>query len=1048
MKKTLKWIGISLISLLVLLFLLPFIISTFFKEDIKRALDKEMKKNIDAQVVIDINKLDLSLFRNFPNVTVSLDEFGVVGNEPFQGDTLLFADHFRLTLDLMSVLSGGQMELKTVIIEKPTIHAKILPDGKANWDIYIGETTEEENPDSASIKLDIDHWEINKGKLVYEDQSTDMYAEVSGLQHSGSGVIDEKYILETMTEIEALSFSMDGVPYLSEHYLESELNATIDLKKMNFHFDENFLKLNNFQFNFDGDVTLIDSTTTAMDVTFGTKETDFKEVLSLVPAIYLSEEFEKLKTSGSFSFGGFVKGDLSDITIPKFDVALKINDGFFQYPDLPAAVSDVLVDLEIKNTEGVVDYTKIDLNQLHLMLADNPVDAVFHLEDLVDMNFDAMMKAKFKLQDIASFYPIEDVNMKGLFETNLNAHGKIDTTFEKLPTVNGFFNLTNGYVKSGDYPALEEIVLKSNVFSDGNMSTSKAKVDALNFTLDGDRFESKMIFENFDDIRYNIQANGKIDIEKMLNIAPIEDMTIKGIITIKDFQTKGKQSDVMNENFLALDSRGKGEVKDFYYNDVDKIMLEGFRIESATFEFDPKQIKVSEFKGKLSKSDLSADGNIGNYMGYLFSETDTIINGYFNLHSNKFDIDEWMVEEESATLDTSAEELELVPIPQNINFKVDAIATEIMYDGVAIKNASGNMKIYEGICEVSNVKCEMLGGKVNAESGSYNTKDLTHPSVSYKMNIQNMEIKQAYAYFNTFKKYAPAAEKMNGSFSGRMNLFTELKNDYMPKYPTLDADGVFTLKGATFKADETKIVKAITQQSKFNIGELNLSDKSISFTIVDGKLKVKPFSISKGSSNLLFDLSKGIDGSILHNIKMELPAKLVPALTKLTGSDKVNLGFLVTGTEADPKVKMDGGKAITDNVKDVVDKKKQEQIDKIMAEANARAEKIRKEGKAAGDNIRKEAKTQADRVRQETNTAAENLRKEGYAQAEKLKFDPLIKKAKKETDDKVEKLKKEGESKAREIENKADQKAQQLENEADNQANNIIKQAENKTANL
>ena len=84
MKKILKISGIVLLVLLVLLFTLPFL----FKDKIKAKLDSEIAKSINAKVYYDTDKFSLSIFRNFPNLTLSLGNFGMVGKaDGFAGDT-------------------------------------------------------------------------------------------------------------------------------------------------------------------------------------------------------------------------------------------------------------------------------------------------------------------------------------------------------------------------------------------------------------------------------------------------------------------------------------------------------------------------------------------------------------------------------------------------------------------------------------------------------------------------------------------------------------------------------------------------------------------------------------------------------------------------------------------------------------------------------------------------------------------------------------------------------------------------------------------------
>src|ERR1043165_7511205 len=68
MKKALKITGITLLTLLVLAFLIPVV----FKKQIQRLVKKEINKNLVAKV--DFSDVKLSLFRHFPRVGIVIKD--------------------------------------------------------------------------------------------------------------------------------------------------------------------------------------------------------------------------------------------------------------------------------------------------------------------------------------------------------------------------------------------------------------------------------------------------------------------------------------------------------------------------------------------------------------------------------------------------------------------------------------------------------------------------------------------------------------------------------------------------------------------------------------------------------------------------------------------------------------------------------------------------------------------------------------------------------------------------------------------------------------
>jgi uncharacterized protein involved in outer membrane biogenesis len=168
MKKALIIVGLIFVVLLAAAFILPVV----FKDDIKAAIDKEIAKTVNADVVFDADKFSLSLFRNFPSMTAEMKDFGVINRSPFEGEVLFAAEQLEVEVNLADVLFGDQMRLKGITVVRPVINVKVLEDGRANYDIAIPSTdTVAAEAASEDFSFGIDHWEIVEGDIVYDDRS-------------------------------------------------------------------------------------------------------------------------------------------------------------------------------------------------------------------------------------------------------------------------------------------------------------------------------------------------------------------------------------------------------------------------------------------------------------------------------------------------------------------------------------------------------------------------------------------------------------------------------------------------------------------------------------------------------------------------------------------------------------------------------------------------------------------------------------------------------------------------------------------------------------
>ena len=98
-----------------------------------------MNESVNATVKFE--DYNLGFFRNFPNLTFSLDNLSMVGINKFENDTLAGFKSLDLVFNLSSLFGKSGYEVKSVIIDKAVLNAIVLKDGTANWDI-MKDTTE------------------------------------------------------------------------------------------------------------------------------------------------------------------------------------------------------------------------------------------------------------------------------------------------------------------------------------------------------------------------------------------------------------------------------------------------------------------------------------------------------------------------------------------------------------------------------------------------------------------------------------------------------------------------------------------------------------------------------------------------------------------------------------------------------------------------------------------------------------------------------------------------------------------------------------------
>lgn len=427
LKKIFIGLGILIALLLGAAILLPVI----YKDKIVALVKEEANKNLNAKV--DFGEFDLTILSSFPDFTLSINDFSIVGIAPFEGDTLTSAKQLSLTVDIMSVIRGGQIDIQSIRLKQPLINLIVLKDGKANWDISKPDTaTTAGSGEPSKFKVALKSYSIESGRVSYDDASMGFAMTMDDLNHSGKGdFTQDLFVLKTNTTAAATNLWYGGVKYL--HQAETKLKADLDMDMPNFKFTfkENELILNRLVLGMDGWLAM-PKEDIVMDLKFEARQNEFKNFISMIPGVF-REGFDGVKASGTLSLKAFVKGTYNEKQMPGFGLNLKIGNGMFQYPSLPVAVNNVQVDLNVTNPDGIPDNTKIDLNKMHVELGREPFDARLRVRTPVsDADISGNIKGSVNFANISKIIPLEaGTTISGTMNSDLTFDGRLSAIEQK-----------------------------------------------------------------------------------------------------------------------------------------------------------------------------------------------------------------------------------------------------------------------------------------------------------------------------------------------------------------------------------------------------------------------------------------------------------------------------------------------------------------------------------------------------------------------------------------------------------------------------------------
>jgi hypothetical protein len=618
MKKTAAIAIKSALAFLILAFMVLFTFPQFFKEKIRLKVEQVINESIQARV--SFGDYSIGFFRNFPNLTFSIEKLLVTGVDRFENDTLAASESLSLVFNLSSLLKKTGYEIRSVIINEADIKALVLEDGVANWDIMV-ETPESELPEeaSSSFKVLLDRVEIMNSSVSYVDRESEISTWLGKVSCSLKGdLTGSSTNLEIILRSEELTYAMDGIKYLNKARADSRINMLANLDSMKFYLRDNYLAINDLRVNFAGMVSMPEEDIET-DLTFKSEQTSFKSLISLIPAIYLAD-FNSLNTEGVFNLEGTATGIYSDAdsTMPDIKMDLSVRDGLISYPFLPEKIKDINLESNLFFDGTDMDKTVVDVSKFHFELAGNPFDMNFGIRTPIsDPEIKSSLAGRIDLTALSNAMPLDSIELSGIIDATLSLAGRMSmiekSQYDKFQA-SGNMNINDMNIAILGYPGLR-ITEAGFKFTPAFASLDKAELilgGKSDLNLSG-RLENYIPYIFSDQIiRGNLSLHSKLfdltDImSELISDTTGSETSSLAIIRIPDninFDFDAKIEEFLYNNIIVQNVEGHILVKEGIVNIKETGMdLFGGKM-SMNAEYDTRDTLKPVIKADLSITDL------------------------------------------------------------------------------------------------------------------------------------------------------------------------------------------------------------------------------------------------------------------------------------------------------------------------------------------------------------------------------------------------------------------------------------------------------------
>ncbi|MFT4024150.1 MAG: hypothetical protein QM664_10250, partial [Flavihumibacter sp.] len=403
-------------------------------------------------------------------------------------------------------------------------------------------------------------------------------------------------MLKTSTNSRSEFFD-GGRPYLNN--TRAALDADFDIKSAEslYSFSNAKLVLNEMELDAGGFFQLVNDSTYKMDINFKTPSNDFRNILSLVPAVY-QHDFKDLKTKGTAAFEGMVKGIYDGHQLPAYDVKATISDGFFQYPDLPKPVKNIQLKLHASNSDGQMDNTVIDIPQADLSFGDDPFSfRVLYKNPETIQYIDAAAKGRLDLGTIGQFVKLDKgTRIGGVINADINAKGNLNVVMQQKPgpfEAKGVLEIINALYASGAFPEpIKNASAKIDINSpDGVPDHTVVNIRNGHLEFGADPIDFSLLLTNpASDPAFDGRVKGNFQLDRVKQFYSFEPGTSVDGKLNADISFKGKKSMVDKSQYDAIQTAGTVLLRDLVYRSKD--YPEGLQLKQADLHFTPSTIKV------------------------------------------------------------------------------------------------------------------------------------------------------------------------------------------------------------------------------------------------------------------------------------------------------------------------------------------------------------------------------------------------------------------------------------------------------------------------
>ncbi|MDD3876177.1 MAG: AsmA-like C-terminal region-containing protein [Bacteroidales bacterium] len=408
---------------LVLGFLLfAFIVSTYYNEEVKEFFVAELNKNVQTEIII--GETDLSLLKNFPYATLSIQNVfakDAILNE--NKDTLLFAKRVDLNFNIFNIFLQ-RYSIKGINVSDASLNIRVYDDYSNNYTFWKSS----EDTINDAFEINLEKIKCNKLRLRYNHaplhQHYDFYV--------GEGTLKGKFHSDNFTlDVDASAFVnkliIDDISFLPQKKADINLLLEVNTDKESYNIKDGSLKVGEMVFNVTGKV-VIEEHTTDLNLTIASNRLKLQDFIKEWPDQY-RKYLDNYDASGIVIFDTKIVGDMGEGFTPYVNLNFELQDGSLTQKTTDVNLSELSVKGSFNNgLEKTFESFSLTFENFSAKLKQGQIRGQARVQNFIKPQLDFNVNVNADIKELTDLvYPSFFENVEGGLSADIVFNGKLNS---------------------------------------------------------------------------------------------------------------------------------------------------------------------------------------------------------------------------------------------------------------------------------------------------------------------------------------------------------------------------------------------------------------------------------------------------------------------------------------------------------------------------------------------------------------------------------------------------------------------------------------------